>query len=319
MTISDGKLISGSSDSTIKIWDLQTGKELHTLNGHQDRIICMTTFNGKLISGSLDKTIKIWDLKTGLELQTLNGHQGGISCIMFFDGKLISGSFDRTIKIWDFDLPPLLIEGIRTKEEYSQKLKCTPDYLPKIGICSPEDLQVLFNSTNFQCLQITAEEVIDDKDYAQPQIRAHRKKEIVFTLLDQLLVAAEQKSAEVKQCSVIRDDSGIVYDAPNPWTDFLKKLNSAQVALNTQGLTRDEVLEKFSPESYAELVKEVNALIDEFRAFERETQFVRLYAYVNQWGILGAWNKLQGLGINSLSALMEHKDIAPQDIFNMGE
>jgi hypothetical protein len=42
------------------------------------------------------------------------------------------------------DLPLLLIDlGIVTKAAYSQKLKCTPDHLPKIGICSSADLQAL--------------------------------------------------------------------------------------------------------------------------------------------------------------------------------
>src|SRR6267154_3250702 len=76
---------------------------------------------------------------------------------------------------WGEDLPLLLVDlGIVSKEEYSQKLNCRPDFLPKIGICSPADLQALWNfkSPNFQYLQITAEEVT--QDYAQPQVRAHR-------------------------------------------------------------------------------------------------------------------------------------------------
>jgi hypothetical protein len=97
----------------------------------------------------------------------------------------------------------------------------------------------------------------------------------------------------------------------------LKKLNSAQAALNTQGLTRDELLQKFSPESYAELVKEVNTLIDEFRTLEHGVQILRLRAYLTQWGILKLWTGLHSQGIHNLSALLEKED-APRDIFRMG-
>jgi hypothetical protein len=60
-------------------------------------------------------------------------------------------------------------------------------------------------------------------------------------------------------------------------------------------------------------------LIDEFRTLERETQILKLCAYVNQWGILNAWNKLRSRGIDSLATLLEKKDTVLPDIFNMGE
>src|SRR5690349_9655953 len=66
------------------------------LDKHQGWITCMMIQDGKLVSGSLDKTIKIWDLRTGQELQTLRGHQGGIFCMTTLDRKLISGSADNT-------------------------------------------------------------------------------------------------------------------------------------------------------------------------------------------------------------------------------
>ena len=58
--VNDQMLISGSVDKAIKIWDLESGKELRTLDGKAG-ISCLTVKDGMLISGSLDKTIKIWD------------------------------------------------------------------------------------------------------------------------------------------------------------------------------------------------------------------------------------------------------------------
>ncbi|MEE1097710.1 MAG: hypothetical protein U0K83_05205, partial [Bacteroidales bacterium] len=56
----------------------------------------------KIISGSGDKTIKIWDANTGQCLQTLEGHKYSVNSVAFsHDGtKIISGSVDKTIKIW---------------------------------------------------------------------------------------------------------------------------------------------------------------------------------------------------------------------------
>ena len=56
----------------------------------------------KIISGSYDHNIKIWDANTGQCLQTLEGYSDWVNSVAFSpDGtKIISGSTDKTIKIW---------------------------------------------------------------------------------------------------------------------------------------------------------------------------------------------------------------------------
>jgi WD40 repeat protein len=48
-------------------------------------------------------TVKLWDVRTGKERASLKGHTGGVSCVTYSpDGKtLASGSYDATIKLWD--------------------------------------------------------------------------------------------------------------------------------------------------------------------------------------------------------------------------
>ena len=98
-------LVSGSDDSTIKIWQLSTGRELRTLTGHSDEVasVAITPDGQTLVSGSWDNTIKIWQLSTGQELRTLTGHSRWVQALAISpDGQtLVSGSGDNTIKIWE--------------------------------------------------------------------------------------------------------------------------------------------------------------------------------------------------------------------------
>lgn len=71
----DSKLIaSGSKDKTIKIWQVDTGKELMTLKGHSDHItsIAISSENKLLASASKDKTLKLWTLTTGKLISNIN-------------------------------------------------------------------------------------------------------------------------------------------------------------------------------------------------------------------------------------------------------
>ncbi len=102
----DGKtLASGSGDSTIKLWDVATGKEITTLKGHSDLVKSVSfSPDGKtLASSGDDNTIKLWDVATRKEITTLKGHSSYVKSVSFSpDGKILaSGSSDETIKLWN--------------------------------------------------------------------------------------------------------------------------------------------------------------------------------------------------------------------------
>ena len=102
----DGKILaSGSTDTTIKCWDVTTGRQIRTLQGHSNFVVSVAfSPDGKILaSGSYDKTIKLWNVSTGREIYTLQGHSSWVYPIAFStDGKiLVSGSHDKTIKLWD--------------------------------------------------------------------------------------------------------------------------------------------------------------------------------------------------------------------------
>merc|ERR1711911_219440 len=53
------KVVSGSYDNTLKIWDIKTGECSHTLRGHTDHVVCLQFSGVHLVSGSADRTIKV--------------------------------------------------------------------------------------------------------------------------------------------------------------------------------------------------------------------------------------------------------------------
>ncbi len=73
----DGKyLASGSYDSTVKLWSVESQKEVTTLQGHSDYVYSVTfSPDGKyLASGSSDNTVKLWSVESQKEVTTLQGH-----------------------------------------------------------------------------------------------------------------------------------------------------------------------------------------------------------------------------------------------------
>jgi WD domain, G-beta repeat len=104
----DGRLaVSSSDDKTLKVWDLETGRELRTLEGHSSVVesVVVTPDGRRVVSASHDKTLKVWDLETGLELCTLKGQSKWISGVaMSPDGRyVVSASYDKTLKVWDLE------------------------------------------------------------------------------------------------------------------------------------------------------------------------------------------------------------------------
>jgi WD40 repeat protein len=105
---SDGHtLATGSDDLTIKLWDLASGHELRTLEGHSAwvRSVAFSPDGRTLASASDDLTVKLWDVGSGRALRTMEGHTNRVMSVAFSpnDHILASGSDDGTIILWDAD------------------------------------------------------------------------------------------------------------------------------------------------------------------------------------------------------------------------
>ncbi len=94
-------LATGSYDSTIKLWNIETGEVIRTLRGHTSGLRALQFDDRLLVSGSLDNTVKIWNWRSGECINTLH-HQGGVISVHMDGDLLASGSMDRSIKVFNF-------------------------------------------------------------------------------------------------------------------------------------------------------------------------------------------------------------------------
>jgi len=97
----DGKyVLSGSSDHTVKLWEIETGKEIRTFRGHTNYVdsVAFSPDGKKILSGSSDHTVKLWEAETRKEIREF-GPTYGSSVAFHPNGKQI---IDSAI-LWDID------------------------------------------------------------------------------------------------------------------------------------------------------------------------------------------------------------------------
>jgi F-box and WD-40 domain protein CDC4 len=96
-------LVSGSYDSTVRVWRISTGESQHILHGHSQKVysVVLDHERNRCISGSMDSLVKIWDLDTGACLFTLEGHSLLVGLLDLRDERLVSAAADSTLRIWD--------------------------------------------------------------------------------------------------------------------------------------------------------------------------------------------------------------------------
>ena len=147
----DNVLITGSYDSTVKVWDIHSGEELRTLTGHTSGIRCLQFDDTKLMTGSLDKTIKLWNWRTGQCLRTFQAHSDGIISLHFSGRYVASGSMDKTIRIWDSDSKQTFL--LRGHTDWVNSVKV--DEASRTLFSASDDLTVrLWDLDTRECLKV---------------------------------------------------------------------------------------------------------------------------------------------------------------------
>ncbi|KDN45098.1 WD40 repeat-like protein [Tilletiaria anomala UBC 951] len=137
-----GTLVSSASDDSVRVWDLTVGSEVGRLRGHSGFVKCLQVEDELCITGSADSTLKLWDLRRVEDyearlslaqqgdvsyqnlnelaegrvdagdvtddpynpcLRTLEGHSKAVTALYFDDNCLVTGASDKTLRQWDLN------------------------------------------------------------------------------------------------------------------------------------------------------------------------------------------------------------------------
>ena len=106
-TIDARRLATAGADRTVRIWDVESQKQLRNLVGHTSDVNCVSfSGDGKLLSSASDDgTVKVWDVESGQELNSFTGHQSPVVCVAFHARlpMIYSGDHEGIVKVWDVD------------------------------------------------------------------------------------------------------------------------------------------------------------------------------------------------------------------------
>ena len=106
-------MATSSYSARIKLWDVKSGREIQTLNGHSASVntIAFSPDGKSIVSGSSDMNIRIWDLETGKSKGMAGGDGEVLSVAYSPDGQLIaSATKGGAVRLWD----------ARTRKQVSQ-------------------------------------------------------------------------------------------------------------------------------------------------------------------------------------------------------
>jgi len=112
------KILTGSDDNNINVYDTKTGRQRRILLGHEGGVWALQYIGNTLVSGSTDRSVRVWNIETGEQTHVFRGHTSTVRCLQILlptkvgetaDGRdivmpkqplIITGSRDSTLRIW---------------------------------------------------------------------------------------------------------------------------------------------------------------------------------------------------------------------------
>ncbi|KAE9402782.1 WD40 repeat-like protein [Gymnopus androsaceus JB14] len=129
----DGKrIVSGSDDWTVCIWDTETGMMIGgPLEGHTESVnsVVFSPDGKRIMSGSVDKTVCIWNAETGMMIgEPLQGHRNHVSSVAFSpDGKRIVSGSENTVHISNTEIGMIIGEPLQGHKKSVNSAAFSPD------------------------------------------------------------------------------------------------------------------------------------------------------------------------------------------------
>jgi F-box and WD-40 domain protein CDC4 len=126
LILSHGRIISASDDHSINVYSASTGEQLLQLQGHEGGVWALAASKDTVVSGSTDRTVRIWDLNTGRCTHIFGEHTSTVRCLAIVKpewvdvedengvvrkGKwpkrplIVTGSRDHSSRVWTLPRP----------------------------------------------------------------------------------------------------------------------------------------------------------------------------------------------------------------------
>lgn len=112
------KILTGSDDTNINVYDTRTGALRARLEGHEGGVWALQYEGNVLVSGSTDRSVRVWDIEKGVCTHIFHGHTSTVRCLIILlpavigktpSGKpvvmpkepiIVTGSRDSTLRVW---------------------------------------------------------------------------------------------------------------------------------------------------------------------------------------------------------------------------
>jgi len=119
--LDDKSLVTGSGDMKVMHIEVETGKKLLDMQGHNGDVAALSlrpNDSNTFVTGSVDRTARLWDLRTPGCIQTLWGHEADVNSVSFHSSSVtfVTCSEDKTVRLWD----------VRSDQEVCQYKANTP-------------------------------------------------------------------------------------------------------------------------------------------------------------------------------------------------
>jgi WD40 repeat protein len=156
----DGKrIVSGSDDHIVCVWDANTGAVLQKLQGHTGAVlsIAFSSDGARIVSASTDQTVRVWDAKAGAVINTLKDHTDWVRSVAFSqDGtRIVSGSDDESVRVWNAETGAVLLV-LQGHLDYVRSVAFSPDGKSIVSGSDDETVRVWNADTG------AAERTLDD-------------------------------------------------------------------------------------------------------------------------------------------------------------
>ncbi|MEO6454859.1 MAG: WD40 repeat domain-containing protein, partial [Ginsengibacter sp.] len=101
----EGKLYTSGDDMTLRVWDINTGKEISRFGPYETETdtCAIDQVNRRIVLGCDDGIVRIFNIDTSEAVQQLSGHVSAIKKVAVspLNGDILSAAYDQRILIWD--------------------------------------------------------------------------------------------------------------------------------------------------------------------------------------------------------------------------